>query len=114
MMDGRVERRRPKIHGGVLALRDNPEHRAKMKVHGIAAIELVVVNLYPFEATVARGAPFEEFFDNIDIGWPTAVRVAAKNHLHVGIVVDPQDNDLISTVLNQNIISLSTALHFRL
>ncbi len=70
MMDGRVKTLHPKIHGGILALRDNPEHVAKMKEHGIKPIDLVVVNLYPFEATVARGAGFEEVVENIDIGGP--------------------------------------------
>jgi phosphoribosylaminoimidazolecarboxamide formyltransferase / IMP cyclohydrolase len=114
MMDGRVKTLHPKIHGGILALRDNPEHRAKMKEHGIAAIDLVVVNLYPFEATVARGAPFEEIVENIDIGGPSMVRAAAKNHQHVGIVVDPEDYGSIVTELKKNNGSLSPATHFRL
>ncbi len=91
MMDGRLKTLHPKIHGGILALRDNPDHLAKMKEHGIAPIDLVVVNLYPFEATVARGASFEEIIENIDIGGPSMVRAAAKNHQHVGVVVDPED-----------------------
>ena len=91
MMDGRVKTLHPKVHGGILALRDNPEHVAKMKEHGIAPIDLVVVNLYPFEATVARGAGFEEIVENIDIGGPSMVRAAAKNHHYVGVVVDPED-----------------------
>ena len=95
MMDGRVKTLHPKIHGGILALRDNPEHVAKMKEHGIVPIDLVVVNLYPFEATVARGAGFEEIVENIDIGGPSMVRAAAKNHQHVGVVVDPEDYDAI-------------------
>jgi phosphoribosylaminoimidazolecarboxamide formyltransferase/IMP cyclohydrolase len=95
MMDGRVKTLHPKIHGGILALRDNPEHVAKMKEHGIAPIDLVVVNLYPFEATVARGAPFEEIVENIDIGGPSMVRAAAKNHRQVGVVVDPEDYNSI-------------------
>ena len=93
MMDGRVKTLHPKIHGGILALRDNPAHVAKMQEHGIAPIDLVVVNLYPFEATVARGAAFDEVVENIDIGGPTMVRAAAKNHRHVGVVVDPKDYD---------------------
>ena len=94
-MDGRVKTLHPKIHGGILALRDNPAHVAKMKEHGILPIDLVVVNLYPFEATVARGAGFEEVVENIDIGGPSMVRAAAKNHQHVGVVVDPEDYDAI-------------------
>ncbi len=99
MMDGRLKTLHPKIHGGILALRDNPDHLAKMKEHGIAPIDLVVVNLYPFEATVARGASFEEIVENIDIGGPSMVRAAAKNHQHVGVVVDPEDYRPIVAVL---------------
>ncbi|TAJ78703.1 bifunctional phosphoribosylaminoimidazolecarboxamide formyltransferase/IMP cyclohydrolase, partial [bacterium] len=95
MMDGRVKTLHPKIHGGILALRDHPEHVAQMKAHGILPIELVVVNLYPFEATVARGAPFAEIVEQIDIGGPSMVRAAAKNHEHVAVVVDPADYDPI-------------------
>ncbi len=114
MMDGRVKTLHPKVHGGILALRDNPEHVAKMKEHGIAPIDLVVVNLYPFEATVARGASFEEIVENIDIGGPSMVRAAAKNHQYVGVVVDPEDYKAILAELNQSGRSLSPATHFRL
>ena len=114
MMDGRVKTLHPKIHGGILALRDNPEHVAKMKEHGIAPIDLVVVNLYPFEATVARGAPFEEIVENIDIGGPSMVRAAAKNHQQVGVVVDPEDYHSILAELRENNRSLSPETHFRL
>ena len=91
MMDGRVKTLHPKVHGGLLAVRDNPEHVAAMQEHDIGAIDLVVVNLYPFEATVARGAPRDEIIENIDIGGPSMVRSAAKNHDHVAIVTDPAD-----------------------
>lgn len=114
MMDGRVKTLHPKIHGGILALRDNPEHFAKMKEHGIAPIDLVVVNLYPFEATVARGAPFEEVVENIDIGGPSMVRAAAKNHQQVGVVVDPEDYDSVLRELRDNNCSLSPATRFKL
>src|SRR6185503_8522785 len=114
MMDGRVKTLHPKIHGGILARRDNPEHVAKMKEYGIAPIDLVVVNLYPFEATVARGAPFEEIVENIDIGGPSMVRAAAKNHQQVGVVVDPEDYDAILAELRENNRSLFPATHFRL
>jgi phosphoribosylaminoimidazolecarboxamide formyltransferase/IMP cyclohydrolase len=114
MMDGRVKTLHPKIHGGILALRDSPAHVAKMQEHGIAPIDLVVVNLYPFEATVARGAAFDEVVENIDIGGPTMVRAAAKNHRHVGVVVDPKDYDAIIAELKENRCSLSEATHFRL
>ena len=114
MMDGRVKTLHPKVHGGILALRDNPEHVAKMKEHGIVPIDLVVVNLYPFEATVARGASFDEIVENIDIGGPSMVRAAAKNYQHVGVIVDPDDYSSILTELRQNGGSLSPATHFRL
>jgi phosphoribosylaminoimidazolecarboxamide formyltransferase / IMP cyclohydrolase len=114
MMDGRVKTLHPKVHGGILALRDNPAHVAKMKEHGILPIDLVVVNLYPFEATVARGAPFEEVVENIDIGGPSMVRAAAKNHQYVGVVVDPADYDSILSELRENDRSLSATTRFRL
>lgn len=114
MMDGRVKTLHPKVHGGILALRDNAAHVEKMKEHSILPIDLVVVNLYPFEATVARGAPFEEIVENIDIGGPSMVRAAAKNHRHVGVVVDPADYDSILNELRENDRSLSSATRFRL
>ncbi len=91
MMDGRVKTLHPKVHGGLLAVRDNPQHAAAMADHGIGAIDLVVVNLYPFEATVAKGAARDEVIENIDIGGPSMVRSAAKNHAFVTIVTDPAD-----------------------
>jgi len=91
MMDGRVKTLHPTVHGGLLAVRDDPEHAAAMKAHGIGAIDLVVVNLYPFEATVARGAGRDEVVENIDIGGPSMVRSAAKNHGYVAILTDPAD-----------------------
>ncbi len=95
MMDGRVKTLHPKIHGGLLALRDNEEHRAAMEAHDIGGIDLVVVNLYPFEATVAKGAARPEIIENIDIGGPSMVRSAAKNHGFVTIVTDPADYRLL-------------------
>jgi phosphoribosylaminoimidazolecarboxamide formyltransferase/IMP cyclohydrolase len=91
MMDGRVKTLHPKVHGGLLAIRDNAEHAQVMKDHGIAPIDLLVVNLYPFEATVDKGAGFEECIENIDIGGPAMIRAAAKNHDDVAVVVEPQD-----------------------
>jgi phosphoribosylaminoimidazolecarboxamide formyltransferase / IMP cyclohydrolase len=114
MMDGRVKTLHPKIHGGILALRDNPEHLAKMREHGIAPIDLVIVNLYPFEATVARGGSFDEIVENIDIGGPSMVRAAAKNHQHVAVVVDPEDYAPIVAELQKNNASLSKQTHSRL
>jgi len=89
ILDGRVKTLVPQVHGGILGRRDLPEHVAQMETHGIAPIDLVAVNLYPFEATVARGAGFEECVENIDIGGPALIRAAAKNHDHVVVLTDP-------------------------
>jgi phosphoribosylaminoimidazolecarboxamide formyltransferase/IMP cyclohydrolase len=91
MMDGRVKTLHPKVHGGLLGVRDNPEHAAAMEEHGIAPIDLVAVNLYPFLSTVMSGADRDTVIENIDIGGPSMVRSAAKNHAHVAIVTDPAD-----------------------
>ncbi len=91
MMDGRVKTLHPKIHGGLLALRDNDDHVAAMDTHEIGAIDLVAINLYPFEATVASGADFATCIENIDIGGPAMLRSAAKNHGFVTIITDPAD-----------------------
>jgi phosphoribosylaminoimidazolecarboxamide formyltransferase/IMP cyclohydrolase len=91
MMDGRVKTLHPKVHGGLLAIRDDAAHAASMRQHGIAPIDLLVVNLYPFEATVAKGAAFEDCVENIDIGGPAMIRAAAKNHNDVAVVVDVDD-----------------------
>jgi phosphoribosylaminoimidazolecarboxamide formyltransferase/IMP cyclohydrolase len=91
MMDGRVKTLHPRVHGGLLALRDKPEHQAAMQEHGIAPIDLLIVNLYPFEATVAAGADYETCIENIDIGGPAMIRAAAKNHAFVNVVVDTAD-----------------------
>jgi phosphoribosylaminoimidazolecarboxamide formyltransferase/IMP cyclohydrolase len=91
MMDGRVKTLHPMVHGGLLAIRDDPAHAAAMAEHAIGVIDLVVVNLYPFEATVARGADRDTIIENIDIGGPSMVRSAAKNHAYVAIVTDPAD-----------------------
>jgi phosphoribosylaminoimidazolecarboxamide formyltransferase / IMP cyclohydrolase len=93
MMDGRVKTLHPLVHGGLLAVRDNAEHVAAMQAHGIGAIDLLVVNLYPFEQTVARGGTREEIIENIDIGGPAMVRSSAKNHDFVTIITDPADYD---------------------
>ncbi|RZJ02676.1 MAG: bifunctional phosphoribosylaminoimidazolecarboxamide formyltransferase/IMP cyclohydrolase, partial [Haliea sp.] len=89
MLDGRVKTLHPKVHGGLLARRDLPEHMAALKAHGIATIDLLVVNLYPFEATVAKaGCTLEDAIENIDIGGPAMVRSAAKNWNDVGVLTD--------------------------
>ena len=91
IMDGRVKTLQPSIHGGILARRTDAGHQKAMSDHKIAGIDLVVVNLYPFEATVARGADFPTCVENIDIGGPALIRASAKNHDFVTIVVDPKD-----------------------
>jgi phosphoribosylaminoimidazolecarboxamide formyltransferase / IMP cyclohydrolase len=91
MMDGRVKTLHPKVHGGLLAIRDNAEHAAAMQAHGIGPIDLLAVNLYPFEATVAQGAAHDDCIENIDIGGPAMIRAAAKNHGDVAVVVEPDD-----------------------
>ncbi|NEW88146.1 bifunctional phosphoribosylaminoimidazolecarboxamide formyltransferase/IMP cyclohydrolase PurH [Rhodopseudomonas sp. WA056] len=91
MMDGRVKTLHPKVHGGLLAIRDNAEHKNAMAEHGIAQIDLLVVNLYPFEATVDKGASYEDCIENIDIGGPAMIRAAAKNHDDVAVVVEASD-----------------------
>jgi phosphoribosylaminoimidazolecarboxamide formyltransferase/IMP cyclohydrolase len=102
MMDGRVKTLHPKVHGGLLAIRDNAEHAQAMKAHGIAPIDLLVVNLYPFEATVDKGADFEECIENIDIGGPAMIRAAAKNHDDVAVVVESQDYQAVLDELAAN------------
>jgi len=91
MMDGRVKTLHPKVHGGLLALRDNPEHAAAMQAHGIAGFDVLYVNLYPFEATVARGADFDDCIENIDIGGPAMIRAASKNYGYVAVCTDADD-----------------------
>jgi len=101
MMDGRVKTLHPKIHGGLLALRDKDDHLAAMKAHGIAPIDLLVVNLYPFEKTVAAGAGYDECVENIDIGGPAMIRAAAKNHAYVGVVTDPADYEAVAAEIEK-------------
>src|SRR4051794_20078343 len=96
MMDGRVKTLHPAVHGGLLAVRDDPAHAAAAAEHGIGMIDLVVVNLYPFAATVAKGSARPEVIENIDIGGPSMVRSAAKNHAFVAIVTDPADYPLVA------------------
>ena len=91
MMDGRVKTLHPAVHGGLLALRDDAAHREAMEAHGIGEIDLLVVNLYPFEETVAKGADYDTCIENIDIGGPAMIRAAAKNHAFVNVVVDVED-----------------------
>ena len=110
MMDGRVKTLHPMVHGGLLAVRDNPEHVAAMETHAIQPIDLVVVNLYPFAATWARGAARDDMIENIDIGGPSMVRSAAKNHGFVTILTDPADYPTLLAQLGE---SGTTSLDFR-
>jgi phosphoribosylaminoimidazolecarboxamide formyltransferase/IMP cyclohydrolase len=114
MMDGRVKTLHPKVHGGLLGVRDNPEHAAAMDEHGIAPIDLVVVNLYPFLNTVMSGADRDTIIENIDIGGPSMVRSAAKNHAHVAIVTDPSDYDELLAELDAHGGSTTLALRKKL
>jgi len=114
IMDGRVKTLHPKIHGGILARRDSSEDQAAMATHGIGAIDLIVINLYPFEATVASGAGYDDCVENIDIGGPAMIRAAAKNHAHVAVVTDPSDYDEIVIALDTNGGALPAELRRRL
>ena len=102
IMDGRVKTLHPKIHGGLLAVRGNAEHEAAMEAHGIGPIDLLVVNLYPFEETLASGADYDTCVENIDIGGPAMIRAAAKNHASVAVVVDPADYDKLLGDMEQH------------
>ena len=95
MMDGRVKTLHPKVHGGLLAIRENPEHEAAMLAHGIGTIDLLVVNLYPFEATIQAGKSEEDCIENIDIGGPAMIRAASKNHGDVTVLVEAADYDRV-------------------
>jgi phosphoribosylaminoimidazolecarboxamide formyltransferase/IMP cyclohydrolase len=115
MLGGRVKTLQPKVHAGILARRDLPEHVATLKKHGIPTIDLVVVNLYPFAATVAKpGCTLEDAIENIDIGGPTMVRAAAKNHPHVAIVTDPADYADVLAEMQTNNGAVSDATRFDL
>src|SRR5579871_5032911 len=114
MMDGRVKTLHPKVHGGLLAIRDNAEHANAMKTHGIAPIDLLVVKLYPFEANVDKGADFEECIENIDIGGPAMIRAAAKNHDDVAVVVEPSDYAPLIVELDQHGAKTTRALRRKL
>jgi phosphoribosylaminoimidazolecarboxamide formyltransferase/IMP cyclohydrolase len=115
MMDGRVKTLHPKIHGGLLGRRDNPKDLEEMKSQGIGPIDMVVVNLYPFEATVARKrCTLEDAIENIDIGGPAMIRAAAKNYRHVSVIVDPGDYGAILGEMRENQIAISSRTNFRL
>jgi len=113
MMDGRVKTLHPKVHGGLLAIRANKEHAAALEKHQIKPIDLLVVNLYPFEDTVAKGAAFNDCIENIDIGGPAMIRAAAKNHADVAVVVEPSDYEKVLGEMAQHsgMISLELRQH---
>lgn len=102
MMDGRVKTLHPGVHGGLLAIRGNAEHESAMKAHNIAPIDLLVVNLYPFEETVVKGAGYDDCIENIDIGGPAMIRAASKNHADVAVIVDVSDYSTILEALAAN------------
>ena len=114
MMDGRVKTLHPNVHGGLLALRDNADHVKAMEEHNIGGIDLLVVNLYPFEAALARGADYEEMIENIDIGGPAMIRASAKNHGFVATVVDVEDYAALLAELDANDGQTSYAFRQRL
>ena len=115
MLDGRVKTLHPKVHGGLLGIRDNPAHAQKMKEHGIRGIDMVVINLYPFEATVAKpDCTLEDAIENIDIGGPSMLRAGAKNYPYVSVIVDPADYKPILEEMKKNGGAVSKETNFRL
>ncbi len=115
MLDGRVKTLHPKVHGGLLGMRSNPEHVAKMREHGIENIDMVIVNLYPFEATVAKeGCHLEDAIENIDIGGPTMLRSAAKNYPDVTVLVDCADYARVLDEMKNSSGAISAATNFSL
>src|SRR6202007_41641 len=114
MMDGRVKTLHPAVHGGLLGIRDNAAHADAMRAHNIRPIDLLVVNLYPFEETVARGADFATSIENIDIGGPAMIRAAAKNHDDVAVVVEASDYQDVLDELGANQGATTLALRRRL
>ncbi len=114
IMNGRVKTLHPMIHGGILANRDDPSHMEALDHHGIPPIDLVIVNLYPFEATVRAGAGFDDCIENIDIGGPTLIRAAAKNHGSVAVVTDPQSYQTVMDEMHHNDGAIGGTLRRRL
>ncbi|MBN1283587.1 MAG: bifunctional phosphoribosylaminoimidazolecarboxamide formyltransferase/IMP cyclohydrolase [Proteobacteria bacterium] len=115
ILDGRLKTLHPKVHGGILGMRSNPKHREEMRENGIGPIDLVAVNLYPFEATIAKpGCRFEDAIENIDIGGPTMLRSAAKNHEDVAVVADSADYSGIIEEMDRNAGALTRETKFRL
>ena len=111
MMDGRVKTLHPRVHGGLLGIRGNAEHEKSASDHGIQPIDLLVVNLYPFETTVAKGAPYDDCVENIDVGGPAMIRAGAKNHASVAVVVETEDYARVLSEISEN--DGATTLAFR-
>jgi len=115
MMDGRIKTLHPKVHGGILGRRDNPDHMQAMETHGITPIDLVVINLYPFESTIAKpGCSLDDAIENIDIGGPAMVRSSAKNYNDVAVVVNPDDYEIVLQEMKENGGSVTLATRQRL
>jgi phosphoribosylaminoimidazolecarboxamide formyltransferase/IMP cyclohydrolase len=115
MLDGRVKTLHPKVHGGLLGLRNNPEHVRVMKEHGIQNIDMLVINLYPFKETIAKpGVTFEEAIENIDIGGPAMLRAASKNFESVSVLIDPTDYPQVISEMKQGGGSVSKNTNLRL
>lgn len=115
MLDGRVKTLHPKVHGGILGMRDNPQHVSTMEAQGVQPIDMVVVNLYPFERTVAReGVSLEEAIENIDIGGPSMLRSSAKNFRDVTVIVDPTDYGPVLEEMSENQGATTLETRFRL
>ncbi|WP_370676416.1 bifunctional phosphoribosylaminoimidazolecarboxamide formyltransferase/IMP cyclohydrolase [Pleomorphomonas sp. PLEO] len=108
IMDGRVKTLHPKVHGGLLAVRDDAGHKQAMADHGILPIDILVVNLYPFEETIARGAGYDETIENIDIGGPAMIRAASKNHAYVTVLVEPADYEAVIVEMDQGGVTFET------
>ena len=115
MLDGRVKTLHPKVHGGLLGIRDNPAHAQKMQEHNIRPIDMVVINLYPFEATIAKpNCVLEDAIENIDIGGPSMLRAGAKNYPYVTVIVDPADYKPILEEMKKGGGAVSKETNFRL
>lgn len=115
MLDGRVKTLHPKVHGGILGIRDNADHQAKMQEHGIQPIDLVIVNLYPFRQTIQKpDVTMEDAIENIDIGGPAMIRSASKNHHDVAVVVDPKDYGLVAAMLEAHHGALPYVVRYQL
>jgi phosphoribosylaminoimidazolecarboxamide formyltransferase/IMP cyclohydrolase len=115
MLDGRVKTLHPKVHGGLLGIRTNPEHVKVMKAHGIEEIDMVIINLYPFKQTIAKeGCTLEEAIENIDIGGPTMLRSSAKNFEFVTVLIDPADYKTVLDEMKKSDGAVSRNTNFRL